>query len=66
MSFYVRRDRDGKRGWVGPIRSYSQARREFAAWRDAGWDAKIEDSTPEVRREVRDWQRAADKRLGRI
>jgi hypothetical protein len=67
MSFYVKREKEGRRtGWVGPIRSYQQARREFAAWEDSGWSAKIEDSTPEIRREVREWQREADKRLGRV
>jgi hypothetical protein len=66
MSFYVKREHaDGRMGWVGPIRSYQQARREFAAWRDAGWDAVIHDSTPDVRHAVREWQTAADIRLGR-
>jgi len=65
MSFYVKREKDGRTGWVGPIRSFQQARREFAAWEDAGWSAKIEDTSPEIRREVREWQREADKRLGR-
>jgi hypothetical protein len=68
MSFYVKRTRiaDGHVGWTGPIRSFNQARREFAAWRNCGWDAVIHDSTPELRREVRDWQRAANVRHGRI
>ncbi len=65
MSYYVKRSRDGHDGWVGPIRSYRQARREFAAWRQSGWDAIIHDSTPEIRAEVRVWQHEADVRLGR-
>lgn len=59
MSYYVKRQHsDGRIGWVGPIRSYNQSRREFAAWRDAGWDAVIHDSTPEVRAAVRAWAKA--------
>lgn len=67
MSFYIRRTRiaDGHIGWTGPIRSYRQARREFTAWNDAGWDAVIEDGTPEIRADVRAWQREADVRHGR-
>jgi hypothetical protein len=65
MSFYVKREKDGREGWTGPIRSFNQARREFAAWEDAGWSAKIEDSTPEVRKQVRDWQKARDIEHGR-
>jgi hypothetical protein len=66
MSFYVKRERDGRTGWIGPIRSYRQARREFAAWEESGWSAKIEDSTPEIRRAVREWQREANIRHGRV
>jgi hypothetical protein len=65
MSFYIRRTRDDRNGWTGPIRSYRQARREFAAWTEAGWDAVIEDSTPEVRTAVRQWQHAMDVKHGR-
>lgn len=65
MSFYIKRTRDDRTGWTGPIRSFRQARREYSAWEDAGWDAKIEDNTPQVRAEVRAWQREADIRLGR-
>ena len=62
MSFYVqRKHEDGRMGWVGPIRSYSQARREFAAWRECGWDAVIHDSTPDVVHAVRQWQKAANE-----
>src|SRR4029078_11191562 len=53
MSFYVKREKDGRTGWVGPIRSFQQARREFAAWEDAGWSAEIEDTSPDIAREVR-------------
>ena len=61
MSFYVyRKHDDGREGWVGPIRSYKQARREFQAWEDAGWWARIDDSTPEVRAAVRAWTRSRD------
>lgn len=66
MSFYIRREKDQRKGWTGPIRSYKQARREFAAWRDAGWESTIEDSTPEIRREVRAWQRERDIFHGRV
>lgn len=68
MSFYVKRTResDGRVGWVGPIRSYNQALRERRAWVETGdFDAIIHDSTPEIRAEVRAWQRAADVRLSR-
>jgi len=68
MSFYVRRTRiaDGRVGWTGPIRSARQAERERAAWvgdppyeRDypALFTAEIVPSTPEVRAEVRAWQK---------
>jgi hypothetical protein len=66
MSFYVKREHsDGRVGWVGPIRSFRQARREFAAWRESGWDAVIHDSTPDVRAAVRSWQRERDIFHGR-
>lgn len=65
-SFYVKREHDdGRTGWVGPIRSFSQALRESRAWNDAGWSTRVDDSTPEIRAEVRAWQKAADIRLGR-
>lgn len=70
MSFYVKRERfvgqTGRQicwpqhiriGWTGPIRSARQAERERAAWVNAGWAATVEQSTPEVRKQVRDWER---------
>lgn len=66
MSFYVmRKHEDGRLGWVGPIRSYPQALRESRAWNDAGWDTRVDDSTPEVRAAVRAWQKAKDIEHGR-
>jgi hypothetical protein len=58
MSFYVRRERDGRIGWTGPIRSANQVEREAQAWRDAGWSATVEQSTPEIRQQIRDWERS--------
>jgi hypothetical protein len=59
MSFYVKRVRqDGRIGWTGPIRSANQVQREATAWRNAGWSATVEPSTPEVRKQVREWERA--------
>ena len=58
MSFYVKRVRhDGRIGWTGPIRSALQVEREADAWRDAGWTADVLPSTPEVRAEIREWER---------
>jgi hypothetical protein len=56
MSSYVRRAKDGRQGWTGPIRSDRQAQREAQAWTDAGWTATVEPSTPEIRAEVRKWE----------
>ena len=58
MSAYVKRSRDGRTGWTGPIRSPKQVQKEAAAWRDAGWSAEVVDSTPETRAAVRAWQKA--------
>jgi len=67
MSFYVKRtSENGREGWVGPIRSGIQAGREVKAWQEAGWHAVAVESSPEVKAEVRAWQRAADVRLGRV
>lgn len=44
-------------GWTGPIRSATQAAKEARAWFDAGWDATVELSTPEIRAEVRAWEK---------
>jgi hypothetical protein len=78
VSFYVKRSRparlddspvgliDGrKNGWTGPIRSASQAQREAGAWRDGGWDATVVETTPDIRAEVRAWQKACDISHGR-
>jgi hypothetical protein len=63
VSFYVRRTRaDGEVGWTGPIRSERQAERERDAWRDCGREAEVVPSTPEVRAEVRAWERAKVQR----
>ncbi len=71
MSFYVKRGRTEDSyvtgpfwytGWTGPIRSERQAHREAAAWRDAGWIADIVQSTPEIRAEVRVWERETKTR----
>lgn len=73
-SFYVRRykpsgdpddvhpERRPSEGWVGPIRSEQQAHKEKAAWEGAGHKAEVHPSSPEVKKRVRDWQRAADER----
>jgi hypothetical protein len=69
MSFYVKRERDGRTGWTGPIRSGNQADREAQAWNDAGWLATVWPSTPEVRKQVREWERNKvlhDQRAGII
>jgi hypothetical protein len=65
-SHYVKRSRDGRDGWTGPIRSPRQAAKEAAAWIDAGWTAQVVDSTPDVKREVRAWQRARNIEHGRV
>jgi hypothetical protein len=63
MSFYVKREHGGRISWTGPIRSARQAEREAEAWRNAtdglptGWTTTVEPSTPEVRKQVRDWER---------
>lgn len=60
MSYYVKRqDRETERvGWTGPIRATKQAYKEADAWVHAGWKAWVQESTPEVRAEVRAWTRA--------
>jgi hypothetical protein len=57
MSFYVKRERDGRTGWTGPIRSELQAGREAEAWRLVNWTADVVQSTPEVRKQIREWER---------
>ena len=56
-SYFVRRDRDGRESWTGPLRSERQADREAQAWRDAGWYATVEPATPEIKAEVRAWEK---------
>jgi hypothetical protein len=57
VSAYVKRERDGRIGWTGPIRSASQVVRERDAWIDAGWSAEVVPSSPQVHKEVRAWVR---------
>lgn len=68
MSFYVRRSgthtdpftgqASPRAGWTGPISSETQAGKEAEAWRSIGWTATVEPSTPEIRAEVRAWEKA--------
>jgi hypothetical protein len=62
VSSYVRRQRNGRVGWTGPIRSTRQAQREQAAWQQAGWTAEVLPSTPEIRAQVRAWERSKRQR----
>lgn len=60
-----------REGWTGPIRSVNTIRREARAWRQAGthdfaWQVDIRPAYPATRAAVAAWQRAADKRLGRL
>jgi hypothetical protein len=57
VSYYVKRATDYGHGWTGPIPSRRQAERERAAWEKAGRSAEVLESTPEVRAEVRRWER---------
>lgn len=58
MSYYVKRERFNSIGWTGPIRSPRQAEKEKQAWIAAGWTATTMPSTPKVRRQIREWERA--------
>ena len=60
-SFYVKRERGGREGWVGPIRSARQAQREVDAWESAGWSAEARPSSVEVKAQVRSWQAAVKR-----
>ena len=61
MSFYVKRERFVQQrnnvGWTGPIRSERQAKKEQQAWENAGWTATVVPSTPQVRKQIRAWER---------
>lgn len=64
MSFYVKRERTNpdtgswQSSWTGPIPSFRQVEREAECWRDAGWQATVVPSSPEVRAQVRAWDKA--------
>lgn len=75
-SFYVARTRlhddpsegrkAGEVGWVGPIRSEAQAKKEAAAWDSTGnFTAVVHPSTPEIRSAVRAWMKAVAERRQR-
>lgn len=55
--WYVERARayPAAHGYTGPL-SHAQARREQAAWSEAGWAAVLLPSTPQTRKIVREWQ----------
>lgn len=68
MTFYVQRikleDPDsrtpfGKIGFVGPFYAETNAQREADAWNGSGtWFAAILDSSPQLKAEIRAWERA--------
>jgi hypothetical protein len=66
MAFYVRRSNGGREAFTGSLAasrwggngdggglSREAADREAQAWRDAGWTATVEQSTAELRAEIR-------------
>lgn len=57
--YFVRRTHPetGRVGFTGPLPA-SRVDREAQAWKDAGWAAEVAEATPEVRAEVRAWERA--------
>lgn len=58
MSYYVHRIHDdGRNGWVGPIRSNTQADKEATAWKDCGWMAWVHESDTQVKLQVRAWEK---------
>jgi hypothetical protein len=65
-TWYIERSRayPAAFGYTGPL-SQRQARREQAAWSDAGWAATLLPSTPEMRKIVHAWQHETNHRLGR-
>ena len=58
MGYWVKRSKEHRTSWTGPIRSALQVEREAEAWRSCGWMAETLLSTPEVRAEVRAWDKA--------
>lgn len=62
MSWFLKRCRDGRTSWTGPIRSSRHVATEALAWVNVGWTALIVRSTPEVWSDVRAWQRATRER----
>jgi hypothetical protein len=58
VTFYVVRTKDGRTSYTGSIRSRQRVEREAAAWRDAGWEAKVEPTSPELRAKIRAWERS--------
>jgi hypothetical protein len=48
--------------WTGPIRSRARADREVTAWTETGWAANRHESTPEVRAQVRAWEKQNQQR----
>ena len=72
MPYYVKRrcSEGGRIGYVGPIRSARQARRERQAWEQSTtstggtYAARVLPSTPAVRAAVSDWERRV--KLGEI
>jgi hypothetical protein len=80
VTYYVRRKRearkvdvmagliawDAKTAWTGPLPTLKRAQREADAWIDAGWSsAEVIESSPEIKREVRAWQKDRNTALGR-
>jgi hypothetical protein len=69
MSYYVKRfkqETPGGYAWIGPIRSARQAYREAEAWVKTGtYPVYVVESSREIRREVRSWQRAVNVLHGR-
>lgn len=66
MSYYVSRPStrdEGELSWVGPLRTAKQAHKEATAWVSTGaYPVRVHESTPEVRKQVRDFQKRASNR----
>lgn len=62
-SFYVQRTKPGhlSNSYTGPIHSEAQALKEAKAWKEAGWFAAVVRSTAQVRKAVREWERAKSR-----